>query len=243
MSVCAGPKIPTDDLTFIVDPSNIKSYPGSGTIWYDLSSNKIILNSAGTLTPLVTVNNTLCFQLNDSGYWISSLSDGQKTDLRFGATLIFWFRSVGNYAERDTIFEKAGVGTNSYRQELAVTIETDNDFTYYRNANVSLGGINYDSGSSSNHFISNVWVHTAIVLESMPNGVGKVYKNGSLYSTSYSLRGTTDISNKAGAITIGSGYAAVCETGNFSIFKIYEKVLSDEEIQQDFNSVRGRFGI
>lgn len=243
MSVYAGPKIPKDNLAFIVDPANSKSYPGSGTIWYDLSSNKIILNSAGTLTPLVTVNNTLCFQLNDSGYWISSLSDGQKTDLRFGATLIFWFRSVGNYSERDTIFEKVGIGTNSYRQELAVTVETANNFTYYRNANVSLGGVNYDSGGSTNHFETDVWVHTAIVLESMPNGVGKVYKNGSLYSTSYSLKGTTDISNKAGAITIASGYSGVCETGNFSIFKIYEKVLSDEEIAIDYNSCKGRFNL
>ena len=34
-----GPQIVTDGLVFCVDANNAKSYPGSGTTWYDLSKN------------------------------------------------------------------------------------------------------------------------------------------------------------------------------------------------------------
>jgi len=245
MSVHSGPKIPIDKLKFIVDTGNLKSYPGSGTIWTDLSSNKIVLNSQGTTTPLTTANGATCFQFNDSGYWSSNTTDGQKTDLRFGATLIFWFRPTNTYIDRDTIFEKTGTVTNSYNQELAITIETSMQFTYYRNQNTSIiSGTDYDSASSGVVFGNlGIWVHTAITLGAMPGGVGKVYKNGVLVSSDYNLRTSSNTAVQAGAINIGSGYSGQCESGNFSLFKIYEKVLTDNEILQDFNSTKSRFGI
>lgn len=39
MSVKGGPKIITDGLLLYLDAANEKSYPGSGTIWNDLSGN------------------------------------------------------------------------------------------------------------------------------------------------------------------------------------------------------------
>ena len=41
-----GPHIATDGLVLYLDAANIKSYPGSGTTWSDLSGN----NNSGTLT-------------------------------------------------------------------------------------------------------------------------------------------------------------------------------------------------
>ena len=40
-----GPKIVTDGLTVLLDSRSPRSYPGSGTTWYDLSGN----NNHGTL--------------------------------------------------------------------------------------------------------------------------------------------------------------------------------------------------
>ena len=34
-----SPRVVTDGLVFAVDAGNVKSYPGSGTVWYDLSGN------------------------------------------------------------------------------------------------------------------------------------------------------------------------------------------------------------
>jgi hypothetical protein len=39
MSYYNGPKAVTDGLTVCLDAANTKSYPGSGTAWYDLTGN------------------------------------------------------------------------------------------------------------------------------------------------------------------------------------------------------------
>ena len=39
MSVYAGPEIADSGLLLHLDAGNTKSYPGSGTVWYDLSGN------------------------------------------------------------------------------------------------------------------------------------------------------------------------------------------------------------
>jgi hypothetical protein len=40
MSYANGPRIVTDGLVCCLDAANRKSYPGSGTTWYDLSGMK-----------------------------------------------------------------------------------------------------------------------------------------------------------------------------------------------------------
>lgn len=40
MSLISGPRIVTDSLAFYIDAKNTKSYPGSGTTWYDLTNNR-----------------------------------------------------------------------------------------------------------------------------------------------------------------------------------------------------------
>jgi hypothetical protein len=245
MSVHSGPNVPKNDVVFLVDTGNPKSYTPNATIWYDLSRNQIVLNSTGNTTNATIANGALCIQFNNSGSWATSTADGQKTDLRFGATIIFLYQSDGPYVERDTILEKTGTITNSYRQELAVTVEGNNGFTYYRNANNAMVGDNYDVGASpSNYFNTNQWTHTVITLPTMPGGVGSIYKNGVLVSAAtYNLRTHANTANLAGAIVIGTGYAGVCESGKIAMVKFYNRVLTAEEIIQDYNALRGRFGL
>ena len=54
MSYKYGPSIVTDGLVFYVDAGNSKSYPGSGTTWYDLSGRK----NDGTFSATPTTSNS-----------------------------------------------------------------------------------------------------------------------------------------------------------------------------------------
>ena len=36
-----GPQIKTDGLIVCLDANNTKSYPGAGTVWYNLASQKV----------------------------------------------------------------------------------------------------------------------------------------------------------------------------------------------------------
>ena len=53
MATFSGPSNPADNLVFELDAGNIKSYPGSGSQWFDLA-NRITMNSQGTQTPFTT---------------------------------------------------------------------------------------------------------------------------------------------------------------------------------------------
>ena len=55
MGVFAGPKISKDKISMLVDVQNTKSYPGSGTSWFDLV-NKKTFASQNTQTPFTTQN-------------------------------------------------------------------------------------------------------------------------------------------------------------------------------------------
>lgn len=95
-----GPHIATDGLVLYLDAANIKSYPGSGTTWNDLSGNNfnftldgsgITWNSRGTFSladggasfnGIITQSTTCTFQ-----FWIKT------TDVQ----ALFWDGQDGNY--------------------------------------------------------------------------------------------------------------------------------------------------
>ena len=49
MGLSHSPKIVTDGLVLCLDAANAKSYPGSGTTWYDLSGNRTFNNGNGRI--------------------------------------------------------------------------------------------------------------------------------------------------------------------------------------------------
>ena len=122
MSILYNTGIILDGLTLNLDVANTKSYPGSGSTWYDLSENKVNFTSTGTVN-YTTLGGATCFGFNSSMYWTSSVSDAQKTDYRYGATLELWLYNQTK-SSRKTVFEKNGNTRASYEQEIAWTWET-----------------------------------------------------------------------------------------------------------------------
>ena len=88
MSVNYNPTIVTDNLIFCLDAGNVKSYPGSGITWTDLSGR----GKNGTL-----VNMEIEDYINSNGGYLNfdgsneyvntTLSD----DISSGFTFTFWF--------------------------------------------------------------------------------------------------------------------------------------------------------
>ena len=63
MATFYSPKVVTDSLSLLLDVTNTKSYPGTGTVWMDLASN-LTFNSAGTTTPVETMAGVKSFALS-----------------------------------------------------------------------------------------------------------------------------------------------------------------------------------
>lgn len=91
----------------------------------------------------------------------------------------------------------------------------------------------------ANTVVTNVWQNFTYTFN---NGIGKFYKNGALLATK---SGMTVSPNTFTNFYVGSPSQGVnTVNGKVSTVGIYSsKVLSDEEILQNFNALRGRYGL
>ena len=233
--------IPQDNLSMHLDVSNVRSYSGSGA-WKDIKGNRDFV-SQGTTTPLHTTTEGIkSFQFNDSGWW-SSDTNTSGVDMGGDCTLLFWF-FYEPLTERDTIFEKAAtVRPNSFEQEIAVTLETYNRFSYY--SRPSLNGGFYDAGPT--HIMTpNTWNLVGIKMSDGYTGsiprTGWRSLNGSAWSQNYNSRSNTALT-PAGQIRIGFGYENTMEASRITMLTTYNKMLSDKEVLDYYNVTKNKFGI
>ena len=236
MSYYNGPKTVTSGLTLCLDVANPKSYPGAGTVWYDLASN-LVFNSTGTTTPVETMGGAKSFAFNGSGYWYCS-SGYSAVDLGGDCTLIMWLYNEG-LTTRRTVFEKTGTSYASYEQELAVTWETSNYYSYYSRYS------SYDYSDSNGPITLNAWSMNALKMSTGKSALARTgfySKNGSLWTSNYVSRSSTAVTSSTN-INIGTGYAGTVETGNVAMVMAYNKMLTDSEIQQVYSATKGRFGL
>lgn len=236
MGLSHSPKIVTDNLSMYIDVTNTKSYPGSGTSWFDLGPNKLVFESAGTQTPLETVSGVPSFGFNGSGYW-ECTTNASTVDFGGDCTLLMWIRSE-DISVRKTVFEKAGTIYQSYEQEIAVTWEVAENFSWYSRYNT------YDFGGTSAINL-NTWALVGIKMSSGKSTTARTgfYSiNGNPWTSGYTSRSSTALT-AAGALRVGSGYAGAVDNGNIAAVMCYNKMLNDAEIQQNFNALRGRYGL
>ena len=79
------------------------------------------------------------------------------------------------------------------------------------------------------------------VTRNQDTNVVRFYKNGVLTNTT-DAGGYTATANGSSPILIGTGYTTNC-LGDLPVVAVYKKELTPAEIQQNFNALRGRFGI
>lgn len=234
MATNYSPKIPTADLSMLVDTHNSKSWPGSGTTWTDLVGGRSF-SSSGTQTPEETKDGVNSFAFNGSGYWTSG-DNTSGVDMAGDCTLIIWLWGEASSVRR-TIFEKRGTIYPSYRQEIAVTWEVGRNWSYYsRNSS-------YDYASTGS-IPNGEWTMQAIKMSSGKTTTARTgfhSQNGGAFSASYTSRSSSAIT-PAGNIAIGNGYAGTVETGNVCMVATYNKMLSNDEIAQFYNATKTRFG-
>jgi len=86
MGTYGGPDTVTDGLVLALDAANKKSYPGSGTTWYDLSGNgfNFTLDGSG-----ITWNSSGYFSLADGGATYNGVITNNTL-----CTFIFWIKTT-----------------------------------------------------------------------------------------------------------------------------------------------------
>lgn len=217
---------------------DILNYPGSGSTWTD-SAQGLQFSSVNTQTPYQTVGGSPAFAFNGSGYWRYN-ANPSLVPMGGDTTLVMWIYGY-DVGTRKTVFEKAGTSYQSYEQEIAITWEPDESWTWYSRYN------NYDYGATPVSFATvNGWSMLSIKMSTgLTNGVSRTgfySKNGAAYTSNYTVRSTTPITT-AGEVRIGTGYAGTIDSGAVAMVLVYNKMLTDAEILQNYNATRTRFGL
>jgi hypothetical protein len=213
MAIYGGPDIVTDGLVLHLDAANTKSYPGSGNVVYDLSNNY----RNATIYNSPSINNGI-ITLGQTNDYIEIPQVLQPL------TIDFWFNTPNT---NNAAIIYAGIDTynsNSWQWSLF----------YYANSllwrpNAGGGGANITSFVSINN-----WYHFVMIRG--PNNNSSVYLNG--INISNISESKIDVT---GFTRIGKG--GLYWNGSFGPLKMYDKILATDEIQQNYNALKGRFGL
>jgi hypothetical protein len=227
MGLAHSPKIVTDGLVLCLDAANTKSYPGSGT-----SVTSIVDQTIGE-----TVNSPTYSTLNN-GYF-SFVTDDY---IRFpeNSTLNTQTFSVEVWAKTNALtqngfwFEKGQVNSQYSLFQEGASIRW--------RANLGSGLVNMVSPTTANFINTTDWFH---IVGTFVSGSQVVYINGNSVGT-----GTTTgtVATNANGVSIGvyggyNGSRGYYYNGNIGVVKVYNKVLTAPEVLQNFNALRGRYGL
>ena len=215
MGTSYNPSIVKSGLILYLDAANKKSYPGSGSTWYDLSKN----GRNGTITNAVWSSaNGGIFTMDTTQYITTT-----NTDFRTGTyTVISAIRLTGGSNQR--------IITGASNNYLLGTWQG------YVNEYFSEGWVSptYNTIADTN------WRVYAGTVDTVADNY-KLYTNGVLQmSNTNGSQGPYGIN-----INTGFYQAPTTEKSNcaISFLAVYNRVLSATEILQNYNTTKGRFGL
>jgi len=238
MSFHHSPKIVTNGLVMYLDAANPKSFSVSGSTWYDLSGN----GYDATIKESESIGGAL---VDGADRWVSD----------FGGMFDFPTGSTTDCIALDGV--AAQQTTTQYTLEFwARCYTTDGSANYFSDM----------SDGSDHNFVLNRQDTNSFV----PPGVtaisysdNEVMQFGWIRDTDGSLKagiknGEKTASTSSPAITLchadgwilnqeqdslGGGFATQGCWAGWAIVKLYDRALTDVELKQNYNAIRGRFGL
>lgn len=226
MARLIGPNTITNGLVFAFDPMNRNSYR-TGTACYDLTGNSTTGEAVNS--PTFNAAGYFSFVTDDYIRFTNSTALDNQT-----FTVEVWVRT-NNTTQNGFWFEKGEVNTqySLFQEGTAIRCRVNISGT---------GIINTISPTTATYMNTTNWYQVVFTFTS---GTQVCYINGDVAGT-----GTTSgtLSTNAGGMSIGAygGYTGAkgyYYNGDQSITRVYNRVLTQEEVKQNFNAHRRRFGV
>jgi len=226
MSVRGGPKIVADGLELYLSSASVKSYPETGTVWYDLSRNN--RNGLAIGAPTFVASGIKGFLLNGSTQYVDVYN---YTGINFNSsTVIYTARLNASPNARNSTFSKYDGTGPQFEWSSAGNLRSN-----YRQA--TAGTPENDAPNASNQVFPNNIYQIAVTYNT---GTIAHYKNGVFLGQNTNAT-QTGINN---TIQIGIGLntsAGLHFKGEIFDVMIYNKLLTPSEIAQNFNAFKTRF--
>lgn len=234
MGLGHNPSPITDGIVLNLDAANVRSYPGSGTAWSDLSAT----GNNGTLVSSPTFVNT-------NGGTLEFNGTSQYADCGYNSTI---YNLTQNFTVETWIRWTGAVATSGNGQWIIANVDVSTTNGGFQQGYIPGTGFYFGTYgnlvAASYSFIPtiNTW-YCLTGIKSSTSGYF-VYLNGIQVASTVNLTAAGAASRnlriahreRDGA---GTGYFP----GYVPSVKIYNRALTANEISLNFNALRGRFGI
>ena len=237
MGLAHSPRIVTDGLVLALDAGNTKSYPGSGTTWYDLSGN----DNNASLESMTSEN----YSSANGGYFNF---DGTNDYINFGSVSDANL-GTGDFAVECWFFDDGNTPDYGGLVVNGQSGGSDNSaFQFGKGGNAGGEGhtdrIEFTRGTSSGSFSiydstntiqSNTWTHA---IATRIGTTVRLYVNGVEVD---SMTDSGSYSNTALRVGVNRG-GSIYWSGKISNARLYKgKGLTAAEVQQNYNALKGRY--
>jgi hypothetical protein len=218
------PGIVTTNLSMFLDAGNASSYPGSGTDWTDLSGN----SRNGTLTngPTYTSADGGAIVFDGTNDFVQCSGSITAT----AATFVTWMRRNGPQDDFDGIIYSRGAAATGIS-----FFGTTNKISYTWNNAVNT--YNWQSGLIVPDL---TWCMVAVSVTSTAATAYLCQSSGITSATNTVSHTSTTLDDIKIAF---DDAAARYFNGRIATAMIYDRALSAAEITQNFNALRGRYGL
>ncbi len=226
-----GYKMNTDGLLLYLDTGNPNSYTLTGDMWYDISSNENDSKVPTFFTPYNNISSSFYTSGTDNGSYIpfdiNSNPDiltieviykpvTQDTSLKvYNIVFGFGFYNLMLQSTNTALAYNSGAGNDDFQIATGTNIQVNN--WYY---------LTCEMHRYPNHDDNKLWI----------NGVSQTLTSATSYTSQ-------NFNNGKGRIAYAIGWDGQPYSSNayYPIFKIYNRVLSQEEITNNYNYYKTRY--
>ena len=206
-----------------LDAANNRSYPGSGTLWGDLSGNGNLMGiETGTTFNSANGGNFILNGIN--ARLAAGASNSIKSTVNF-VTISSWFKFNALPSSEIAIIDRGDSWRLGFVSGAARCLVK------------TIGGVDGWTGANDfvYSFLTNTWYHITMTY----NGSNmRIYLNSELVKTA-TVTGTINTNNSFTFM----GFASSAMNGNLATCLVYNTPQSAEEVRQNYNATKGRYGL
>ena len=233
MPVTAGPIYPgiKKGLVFAIDPANKDSWAGptsdtvNSLVSYNFFTGSIYNDTSGSYGD----NESFAFDGTDDYIKIGDVRDFDNGDL----SVSIWTNVSST--RTSTVYAFSNCGSTSYAG-FDIAIKTNEQVRLRRNTRTQIN----DPGWVSIGLTEDTWNNISFTYNESTNTL-KLFLNGVLKNTT---TGTSQSAAVSRVLTIGSYIGTISLwNGNIGPAQIYNRTLSASEVLENYNRLKGRFGL
>ena len=211
-----------------VDAGNTASYPGTGTTWTGLSNNTSNATLVGS-PPFTSAGTSSYFTFNGLGSNYASTT-ASKFNVTYTGKTVF------------VVARMTAVVASAFRCLFGTNSGTRNFNTYIYSPSSGVYQMHYSAGSAggfSNNLslTTNQWFVGAVTQTT--GGLVTYYFNGQPAGTNTGIGFIQYAANNGEFIALGDNYWY----GDIGVCAVYGQALSADQILQNYNALKGRYGL